>query len=129
MPEDDTVCMIVDDAEFDRRMMRQVIRKTYPDMPMVVAKSLDEARRRLKGRKISIMFLDNSLPDGLGVDFVAELNGDPAHRKVPVVIVSDFPSPFMYAKAKARNVCEVWSKSEFLTEKVQHVVERHALAS
>jgi len=93
---------------------------------MVVARDLTEARKRLRERDISIIFLDNALPDGMGVDFVMEMANDKDFQGVPVVIVSDFPSPFMYAKAKAANVCEVWSKREFVGPSVQRVVKRHA---
>ncbi len=122
-------CLIVDDLEFDRRMMRRVFAKHCPDIPMVVARDLGEARQRLKERQISIIFLDNALPDGMGVDFVTELADHEDLKGVPVVIVSDFPSPFMYAKAKAANVCEVWSKRDFVGPSVQRVVKRHARLS
>lgn len=126
MAHTEQVCLIVDDAEFDRRMMRRVIRKSCPDMPMIVARNLDEARRRLREREVSILFLDNALPDGRGVDFVSELSADRDLKRIPVVIVSDFPSPFMYAKARAANVCAVWSKREFVGPAVERVVRRHA---
>ncbi|WP_418592127.1 response regulator [Ponticoccus sp. (in: a-proteobacteria)] len=121
------VCLIVDDIAFDRRMMRRVVGKSCPGLPMIVAHNLGEARRRLRERTVSILFLDNSLPDGRGVDFVSELAEDRDLRRVPVIIVSDFPSPFMYAKAQAANVREVWSKREFVAPAVQRAVRAHAL--
>lgn len=122
----ENVCLIVDDVEFDRRMMRRVFSKHCPDMPLIVARNLTEARQKLKERTVSIVFLDNALPDGMGVDFVAELSHDKDLSRVPVVIVSDFPSPFMYAKAQAANVREVWSKREFVGPSVERVVRKHA---
>lgn len=119
------VCLIVDDLEFDRRMMRRVMSKSCPDVPLVVARNLDEARQRLREQDVTFIFLDNALPDGMGVDFVSEMSEDKALSHVPVVIVSDFPTPFMYAKAQAANVCEVWSKREFVGEAVQRVVSKH----
>ncbi len=122
----DKICLIVDDVEFDRRMMRRVFAKHCPDMPLMVARNLTEARKRMKEQNVSILFLDNALPDGMGVDFVAELSDDKDLRGIPVIIVSDFPSPFMYAKARAANVREVWSKREFVGASVQRVVKKHA---
>lgn len=122
----ENVCLIVDDVEFDRRMMRRVFSKQCPNIPLVVARNLTEARQRMKEKTVSILFLDNALPDGMGVDFVAELSEDQDLRRVPVVIVSDFPSPFMYAKAKAANVREVWSKREFVGRSVERVIRKHA---
>ncbi|MFW2587404.1 response regulator [Sagittula sp. SSi028] len=119
-------CLIVDDQEFDRRMMRRVLAKECPDVPLVVARNLEEARARLKDGDVSIVFLDNALPDGFGVDFVQEMVQSRDWKGVPVVIVSDFPSPFMYAKARAANVREVWSKREFIGPSVQRVMRSHA---
>ncbi|MGR3369805.1 MAG: response regulator [Sagittula sp.] len=126
MAKTDKHCLIVDDQEFDRRMMRRVFAKQCPNVPMIVARDLKEARQRLKDGQISIVFLDNALPDGMGVDLVQEMANDKALKGVPVVIVSDFPSPFMYAKAKAANVCEVWAKRDFVGPSVQRVMTRHA---
>lgn len=121
----DKVCLIVDDVEFDRRMMRRVMAKYCPEIPLIVARNLGEARARLRSENVSILFLDNALPDGMGVDFLSELSGDKTLKTVPVIMVSDFPSPFMYAKARAANVCEVWSKREFVGSAVQRVVQQH----
>ena len=121
----DQVCLIVDDLEFDRRMMRRVLAKHCPEMPLIVARNLDEARARLRDQNVTMIFLDNSLPDGMGVDFVSEMSADKKFCNVPVVIVSDFPTPFMYAKAQAANVCEVWSKREFVGPAVLRVLQKH----
>ncbi|MBV7392982.1 response regulator [Mameliella alba] len=122
------VCLIVDDLEFDRRMMRRVMAKHCPDVPLAIARNLTEARQRLAAGDVSILFLDNALPDGMGVDFLAEMKDNKALKAVPVVIVSDFPSPFMYAKAQAANVCEVWSKREFVGDAVRRVLRKHLRA-
>ena len=129
MARNTELCLIVDDQEFDRRMMRRVLAKHCPEVPLMVARDLKEARERLRDNRVSIVFLDNALPDGMGVDFVREMANDESLKRVPVVIVSDFPSPFMYAKAQAANVREVWSKREFVGASVRRVVERHARQS
>ena len=109
MARQQKLCLIVDDQEFDRTMMRRVFASECPDVPLVVARSLGEARQRLADREIAMIFLDNVLPDGMGIDFVQEMTRSDSLKKVPVVIVSDFPTPFMHAKAKAANVVEVGS--------------------
>ncbi|WP_425070859.1 response regulator [Sagittula sp. S175] len=129
MGKTEQLCLIVDDQEFDRRMMRRVLAKEFPNIPLLVAKDLKEARARLNDRNVTMVFLDNALPDGMGVDFVRELAASEQFRRVPVVIVSDFPTPFMYAKAQAANVREVWSKRDFLGPSVRRVMQRYAVAS
>lgn len=123
------LCLIVDDQEFDRTMMRRVFAREYPDFPMIIARDIAEARQRLREKPISIIFLDNALPDGMGVDFAREVAQTKEFGQVPVVIVSDFPSPFMYAKARAANVREVWSKREFVGAAIQRVMRHHAILS
>ncbi|SNS43390.1 Response regulator receiver domain-containing protein [Antarctobacter heliothermus] len=105
--------------------MRRVMAKHCPEMPLIVARNLGEARARLRSENVSILFLDNALPDGMGVDFLTEMKADKALSQVPVIIVSDFPSPFMYAKAQAAKVCEVWSKREFVGAAVRRVMQKH----
>ena len=129
MGKTEQLCLIVDDQEFDRRMMRRVLAKEFPNIPLLVAKDLKEARARLNDRNVTMVFLDNALPDGMGVDFVRELAASEQFKRVPVVIVSDFPTPFMYAKAQAANVREVWSKRDFLGPSVRRVMQRYAVAS
>ncbi|GAA4229140.1 response regulator [Sagittula sp. NFXS13] len=127
MVKSEKLCLIVDDQEFDRRMMRRVFTKEYPDFPMVIACDLAQARKKLLTSKVSIVFLDNALPDGFGVDFVHELAQKDAFKRVPFVIVSDFPTPFMYAKARASNVREIWSKQDFNGPSLQRVMQQHTV--
>lgn len=121
------VCLIVDDVEFDRSRMRRTIAKFCPEVPMLVAMNLQQTRQRLrdKDREVAIVFLDNVLPDGTGVDFVGELAEDPVLKRIPIILVSDFPTPFMYAKARAANVREVWSKTEFNGNKVRDAIQKY----
>lgn len=122
-------CLIVEDAEVDRRMMRRVVARQYPRLPIVFAHSLSEARAALTDKSVSIIFLDNALPDGRGVDFVSELSDDRRLRRLPVVIVSDWPTPFMYAKAQAANVCGVWSKSDFRASRIRDVFHTYRITA
>ncbi|MBP0483050.1 response regulator [Sagittula salina] len=121
------LCLIVDDQEFDRSMMRRVFAHEWPDFPLVIARNLEEARARLAEGDIGMVFLDNVLPDGMGIDFVQEMSTSDRMKSVPVVLVSDFPTPFMHAKAKAANVYEVWSKRQFAVPALSRVMKRAAL--
>ncbi|EPX82164.1 response regulator [Salipiger mucosus] len=120
-----SVCLIVEDTETDRAMMRRIFLRQWPKIPLVFATTLSEARRVLGEERVAMIFLDNALPDGRGADFAAELAAAPAYRRLPVVVVSDWPSPFMYAKARAANVIEIWTKSDFTPPSVQRVVRQH----
>ena len=48
-----------------------------------------------------MILCDNNLPDGNGTSFAGTLVEDPAYRNTRIVIISGWPSPFMWAKARA----------------------------
>ncbi|WP_235930311.1 response regulator [Sulfitobacter sediminilitoris] len=106
-------CLIVEDSSFDCEKMTRVMQRTREDMRIEVASSLRAARRVLEKGSLSLILLDNNLPDGLGADFVQELASDPKLSGIPVIMVSDWPSPFMWEKAAAAGVAYVLSKTEF----------------
>ncbi|CUH77123.1 Response regulator receiver domain-containing protein [Tropicibacter naphthalenivorans] len=107
--------------------MRRVMARHCPDIPMRVAPSLKAARDSLSAHPVGLIFLDNILSDGSGIDFAEELHNHPKYAKIPVVMVSDFPTPFLFAKAKAANVREIWSKAEFRGPDVRRAMARYAL--
>lgn len=71
------------------------------------AASLTEARKLLDYHEFNIVLLDLTLPDGSGLDLLAELNAQ--HPSIPVIIFSthDIVSP-AYA-----NVARVFEKGHF----------------
>ncbi|MBY6089709.1 response regulator [Pseudooceanicola sp. 502str34] len=122
-------CLIVDDSSLDQQMMHRAMDSADVGVDLLFAGALSEARAVLKAVDVSLMFLDNSMPDGWGADFVCELARDPQLKTVPVIIVSDWPSPFLYAKARAANVREVWSKRDFTPEAIRRVVQAQGLGA
>lgn len=115
-------CLVIEDYELDRRLMERVLTRQNRRVNVLYARTLFEARGILRAEQVSLIFLDNALPDGNGSDYLTELSKIRAGRTVPIIIVSDWPTPFMFAKAKAQNVLEVWSKSDFTVDRVQNAV-------
>lgn len=106
-------CLIVEDSAFDREKITRVLRRTLQTVRVEVASTLRSARRALQNGDPALILLDNNLPDGLGADFAQELASDPRLADIPVILVSDWPSPFMWEKAASAGVCYVVTKSEF----------------
>ncbi|WP_089270045.1 response regulator [Puniceibacterium sediminis] len=106
-------CLVIEDTVVDRMIMKSVLTKLGRSCDVTFALSLADARVKLSERSYAIIFLDNALPDGNGADFVLELAAHKIWKNTPVVMVTDFPSPFMYAKAKAQNVVAIWTKEQF----------------
>lgn len=109
----DATCLIVEDSQFDQQMMTRVIDRSEGKMRVEVAATLTAARSALRAGKVSLILLDNNLPDGVGAEFALELASDPETAKIPVIMVSDWPTPFMWEKAASAGVLYVVNKSEF----------------
>tara|TARA_R110002049_G_scaffold185803_2_gene354095 strand:- start:735 stop:1157 length:423 start_codon:yes stop_codon:yes gene_type:complete len=119
----DEVCLIIEDSEFDQLMMSRVIGRLRGRMRVKVASSLQAAREALAQGEVSLILLDNNLPDGIGANFAMELASDPNHSRTPVIMVSDWPTPFMWEKAAAAGVLYVVNKAEFGIQYVEHALK------
>lgn len=108
-----STCLIIEDNDFDRERLCRVVRKSRSDIQILQVVDLRGAREALERGGISLILLDNNLPDGLGADFAVELSKDPHLSTIPVIMISDWPSPFMWQKAASAGVAYVLSKSEF----------------
>ncbi|TMM52414.1 response regulator [Sulfitobacter sabulilitoris] len=109
----DSICLIVEDSAFDQRRMTRIMRQSFRNVRIDVASTLAEARRHLQRHQTSLILLDNNLPDGKGANFAMELAQDPTMARIPIVMVSDWPSPFMWEKAHSAGVRHIVDKSEF----------------
>lgn len=106
-------CLIIEDSEFDRERLTRVVKKTHTQMRIKAASTLRSARRVLEMGDTTLILLDNNLPDGLGANFALELAANPKMADIPIIMVSDWPSPFMWEKAASAGVAYVLSKTEF----------------
>ena len=106
-------CLIVEDSDFDREKMTRVLNRTMGKINVEVATTLRSARLALSNAEVSLILLDNNLPDGLGANFALELSLDARLSIIPVILVSDWPSPFMWEKAASAGVLYVLNKGEF----------------
>ena len=79
------------------------------------------AARRTARPDITALVLDNSLPDGRGVDFALEQARGPAFARLSKIMVTDLPSPFMWEKARAAGITEVVIKADLDAEAVRRV--------
>lgn len=117
-------CLIVEDSEFDSIKLTRVIANCTDRMRIRVATTLATAREELAEGKTSLILLDNNLPDGLGANFVQELARDETFATIPVIMVSDWPSPFMWEKAASAGVHYVLNKAEFDGRYVRSALEK-----
>ena len=79
--------LIVDD-EIDVCYLLSSILK-YKNLQASYVNSIDEAKRVLKGCHHSIIFLDNHLPDGLGMNFIDEIRKLDPQIKIVMITAHD----------------------------------------
>lgn len=108
-----THCLMVEDSTFDQEKIKRVMARSSLAVEIEIAPTLEEARNVLALGGIDMILLDNNLPDGLGADFAIELSRDAATANIPIVMVSDWPSPFMWDKANMAGVLHVVNKTDF----------------
>ncbi len=82
----DNTILIVDDSLTVRMDLSDAFQASgFKTLPCA---SLAEARDALKHNTVALAVLDVLLPDGDGVDFLAELRADPATASIPVLMLS-----------------------------------------
>lgn len=122
-PPQAATCLIIEDSQFDQRMMSRVVGRVDKKMQIEVAGDLQTAREMLRTRDIALILLDNRLPDGIGANFAMELASNPRTARTPVIMVSDWPTPFMWEKAASAGVMFVLNKAEFGVRYVEHALK------
>jgi len=77
---DGRLCLIVEDRPDTREWLVELVGETFPDLKLATAGTLREARRWLveeaAGRHLALAIIDLGLPDGSGVELVAEVARD-----------------------------------------------------
>ena len=94
-------CLVLEDSAHDQEMIRRAMRGARLDAEIEFVSTIATARKALSAGHFSVILCDNSLPDGSGSEFASELAGVPDLSDVPIAIVSGWPSPFMWDKARA----------------------------
>ena len=117
-------CLIIEDSEFDRERMRRVLARSHHTFATTCVVTLAEAREHLANTPPDLILLDNNLPDGLGTNFATELADEPDLQHIPVILISDWPSPFMWDKAALAGVRFVLGKQEFDARFVNAVLDK-----
>jgi response regulator RpfG family c-di-GMP phosphodiesterase len=119
-------CLVIEDSHFDQKRISRALEHGCQHLDLIFADTIAAAREHLAKTPVQMILLDNHLPDGVGADFAIELSNDPKHSKKPIVMVSDWPSPFMWDKANAAGVHHVVSKAKFHAGYVQSAMEQSA---
>lgn len=118
--------LVVDDEPVIRAFLARVVERA--GCPVAQAGSITEARALLDGRRFLAALIDKNLPDGSGIDLMAELHA--RQPQVPVVMVTAFLDATSAVAAMRAGAVDVLSKPfEFriLRERLEGVLRRARL--
>ncbi|EIE49919.1 hypothetical protein AL036_19695 [Salipiger aestuarii] len=119
-----TSILVIEDSAADREMFRRVLGQICAaDVQVCFAADLATARQRLDEHLVAFIILDNVLPDGRGADFISELAQHRDWQKIPVLVVSDWPTPFMFDKVRNARAKAILSKDDFRAPVIRPYIE------
>lgn len=86
----DTRVLIVDDESDACYLLENILKRK--NIKSASAHNISEATKVLSTFKPAVMFLDNHLTDGLGIDFIPEIKNVSPHTKIVVITAQDSPA-------------------------------------
>ncbi len=113
-------CLLVDDSQFDRSLMRYSAERSNVDIEFVDAATLSEARDYLSSGEFDLLILDQRLPDGDGLQLADELAS--SHDQLPTIMVSGAESSDLKEDARLAGCAEFLAKQNLSPEELARVV-------
>ncbi len=116
-------CLLLDDDRFDRITFKRLISGSNLNMKVLDAKSISEAREFLSTQSIDILFLDNNLPDGLGMVLSRELRNVKKFADLPIVMLSGSPDEQLISAALDSGCTAILDKSDICSDTLERTVK------
>lgn len=111
--------LIVDDELDICFLFEKILRKR--NLQTGFANSLADAVSVVEKRRPYLIFLDNSLPDGKGIDFIPYLKSHYPHTKVIVVTANDSPDDQIAAFQKG---ADDFMGKPLSLERINHTLDK-----
>jgi len=88
MEHDATLTALIIDDEYDICfLLSRILRNNHLDVQFV--NSITDGKSYLSKHNPSVLFLDNHLPDGYGIDFISYVKKEHPHTKIVMVTAHD----------------------------------------
>ena len=88
--------------------------------------SLDEAEEYLSYMKPTVIFLDNSFPEGLGINFIRNIHL--ADEEIKIIMMTADPATWIEEKAKAEGI-NYFLKKPFSMDAINNILNKLELRS
>ena len=115
------VLFVEDDANFREvftRLMREALAPEQLDVAFVEAGSAAEARARLREGGLDAALIDITLPDGNGLDLVAEINDGGPGDHIPTLVLTATLESSVAGRAMEAGARGAFSKLAAMSETV-----------
>ena len=116
--------LLVEDSARFREDFARALERALADVPLdvvfVEARSLAEARERLREGRLDAALIDVRLPDGDGLDLVRELNNGGAER-IPTLVLTAYLDHRVAARAMDAGAQGALSKVVSVPETVEAI--------
>ncbi len=120
--EKSRVILLVEDHDIYRDVVRAAMGKYLPDFEMVEAECVAAALPILESRKVDVMVVDMTLPDGSAIDLVEQAERF-IEQGVKVIVFSSHSSAEMLPVLSRSDVHGYVSKEQGLKALAQVIVE------
>ena len=111
--------LIVDDEKDIRYLLNNILKQK--NISVTLAGSLEEANKITQFTQPSIVFLDNHLPDGLGLEYIRTLKETIPGTRVVMITAHDNATD----KEKAfREGADFFISKPFAKDKIYHTIEQ-----
>ncbi len=113
--------LIVEDDPTHQKLLMYHLRTAFPDIELTIVATLAEAREAIVSSCPDIAFVDLNLPDGRGVDLLAEGG---CLDSFPVIILTSQGGEDIAVEAIKKGATDYVVKSESAYADIQHCIER-----
>jgi len=106
--------LVLDDLQFDRRLVRRMCERMGLDVIIDEANSLRELAQRLPTRRYDLILIDHWLPDGDGFSALKMVQDDPQNCHSITIVVTRDANPAL-ATAVLRSGCSDYMEKDQLS--------------
>lgn len=93
MPNSRHSVLLVEDNPDDIQLAERALNRSNVDANLEIARSGQEALKRLSEWRPRAVFLDLNMPEVSGFEVLRRLRGEPATRSLPIVVLSTSKEP------------------------------------
>ena len=103
LPTPNRVVLVLEDDLVQLRLLQQHLESL--GLTLLTARSIAEAQQHLSENRPQLAIFDVNLPDGSGLELCEQLDSDPRHCTMPIIVLSSMTGNDMIRKTRASGGC------------------------